>query len=188
MCAALLTLTGPFTPMLFQGEEWAASTPFQFFTSHPEPELGQATAEGRLEEFAELGWDPDDVPDPQDPETFELSKLDWSEPETGVHARVLAAYQRLVELRRSLPALTDPSFGSTSCTADEDPRVFTMRRGDVLVVVNFGDHRPSCPSTRTSSSCSVRRTNPPSSDGGCTSPRTPEPCSLRRAGGRAALR
>ena len=53
--------------------------------------------------------------------------------------RVLAAYQRLVELRRSLPALTDPSFGSIACTADEEPRVFTMRRGDVLVVVNFGD-------------------------------------------------
>ena len=47
-CAALLTLCGPFTPMLFMGEEWAASTPFQFFTSHPEPELGKATAEGRI--------------------------------------------------------------------------------------------------------------------------------------------
>ena len=45
-CAALLTLAGPFTPMLFMGEEWAASTPFQFFTSHPEPELGKATADG----------------------------------------------------------------------------------------------------------------------------------------------
>ncbi len=68
-CAALLTLAGPFTPMLFQGEEWAASTPFQFFTSHPEPELGRATAEGRIREFARMGWDPDAVPDPQEPET-----------------------------------------------------------------------------------------------------------------------
>ena len=85
------------------------------------------------------------VPDPQDPETFERSKLDWSEPETGAHARVLAAYQRLVELRRSLPALTDPSFGSAACTADEDARVFTMRRGDVLVVVNFGDEPAELP-------------------------------------------
>ena len=83
VCAALLTLTSPFTPMLFQGEEWAASTPFQFFTSHPEPELGEATAAGRLTEFAQLGWDPAVVPDPQDPETLERSKLDWSEPETG---------------------------------------------------------------------------------------------------------
>ncbi len=69
-CAALLTLCGPFTPMLFMGEEWAASTPFQFFTSHPEPELGTATAEGRIAEFERMGWDPAVVPDPQDPETF----------------------------------------------------------------------------------------------------------------------
>ena len=59
--------------------------------------------------------------------------------ETDSHARVLAAYQRLAELRRSLPQLTDPSFASTSCTADEGRRVFTMRRGDLLVAVNFGD-------------------------------------------------
>ena len=71
--AALLTLTGPFTPMLFQGEEWAASAPFQFFTSHPEPELGRATAEGRIREFEQMGWDPAVVPDPQDPQTFERS-------------------------------------------------------------------------------------------------------------------
>src|SRR5690606_31704872 len=57
-CAALLLMTAPFTPMLFQGEEWAASTPFAFFTSHPEEDLGRATAEGRLEEFARMGWDP----------------------------------------------------------------------------------------------------------------------------------
>ncbi len=63
-CAALLTMAGPFTPMLFQGEEWAASTPFCFFTSHPEPELGRVTAEGRFEEFERMGWDPAVVPRP----------------------------------------------------------------------------------------------------------------------------
>ena len=145
VCAAMLTLAGPFTPMLFQGEEWAASTPFQFFTSHPEEDLGRATAEGRIKEFAAMGWDPDVVPDPQDPDTFAHSKLDWSEPSTGRHARVLAAYQRLTELRRSLPALTDPSFGAVSCTADEESRVFTMQRGDVLMVVNFGDTAAELP-------------------------------------------
>ena len=85
MCAALLTLASPFTPMLFQGEEWAASTPFQFFTSHPEPELGEATAAGRITEFEQIGWDPAVVPDPQDPATLERSKLDWSEAEDGMH-------------------------------------------------------------------------------------------------------
>jgi maltooligosyltrehalose trehalohydrolase len=138
-CAALLTMAGPFTPMLFQGEEWAASAPFCFFTSHPEPELGRVTAAGRLEEFARMGWDPDVVPDPQDPDTFRRSKLDWDEVGTGRHARLLAAYRRLAELRRTLPGLTDPAFGSIACEVDEESRVFRMRRGDLLVVVNFGD-------------------------------------------------
>ncbi len=137
-CAALLTLAGPFTPMLFMGEEWGASTPFQFFTSHPEPDLGKATAEGRIEEFARMGWDPDVVPDPQDPETFQRSKLDWDESAEGRHSRLLALYRRLGALRRSEPALTDPAFTSTSCTADEATRLFTMRRGDLLLAVNFG--------------------------------------------------
>ncbi len=138
-CAALLTLAGPFTPMLFQGEEWAASTPFQFFTSHPEPELGKATAEGRIAEFARMGWDPSIVPDPQDPATYERSKLDWSEAASGRHARMLETYRRLAALRRSRPELTDPAFGSTSCAVDEHARLFRMWRGDLLVVVNFGD-------------------------------------------------
>jgi maltooligosyltrehalose trehalohydrolase len=139
VCAALVTLGSPFTPMLFQGEEWAASTPFQFFTSHPEPELGRATAEGRLAEFAAMGWDPEDVPDPQDVQTFERSRLDWSEPLSGRHARVLAAYRELAALRRSHAELTDPRFDRVSCTVDEDTRLFRMRRGALEVVVNFGD-------------------------------------------------
>jgi maltooligosyltrehalose trehalohydrolase len=136
--SALMVMAGPFTPMLFMGEEWAASTPFQFFTSHPEPELGEATAKGRIAEFAKMGWDPAQVPDPQDPATFERSKLDWAELSTGRHPVVLDAYRQLASLRRTVPALTDPTFGRVSCTAEEDTKVFTMRRGPVLVAVNFG--------------------------------------------------
>jgi maltooligosyltrehalose trehalohydrolase len=136
-CAALLTLCGPFTPMLFMGEEWAASTPFQFFTSHPEPELGRVTAEGRILEFEKMGWDPSVVPDPQDPATFERSKLDWTELSGGRHAGLLAVYRELVGLRRSLPELTDPAFSSVSAAADEETRVFTLRRGSLLIAVNF---------------------------------------------------
>ena len=99
-CAALLTLCGPFTPMLFQGEEWAASTPFQFFTSHPEPELGTATAEGRITEFARHGWDPAVVPDPQDPATFARSKLDWSEADRRAARPDARVYRELGRLRR----------------------------------------------------------------------------------------
>jgi maltooligosyltrehalose trehalohydrolase len=142
-CAALLTLAGPFTPMLFMGEEWAASSPFQFFTSHPEAELGRATAEGRVKEFEKMGWDPAVVPDPQDAATFQRSKLDWDEASTGRHAVLLSVYRRLAGLRRTIPALTDPAFASTSCTVEG--RVFTMQRGDVLMVVNFGDTAASVP-------------------------------------------
>jgi maltooligosyltrehalose trehalohydrolase len=138
-CAALLTLAGPFTPMLFQGEEWAAATPFQFFTSHPEPELGAVTAEGRFQEFERMGWDTSVVPDPQDPATFERSRLDWSELDDFGHSRMLGLYQQLARLRRSLPELTDPSFAANSATADEETRVFRLRRGSVEIVVNFGD-------------------------------------------------
>jgi maltooligosyltrehalose trehalohydrolase len=137
-CAALMTLAGPFTPMLFQGEEWAASTPFQFFTSHEDPEIATATAEGRIAEFSRLGWDPARVPDPQDPETFARSKLDWSELGEGRHRRMLEVYRSLIALRRRLPQLTDPSFEHVRCTADEETRLFTMHRRDVVVVVNFG--------------------------------------------------
>ena len=138
-CAALLTLAGPFTPMLFQGEEWAASTPFQFFTSHPEPELGRATAEGRIAEFERMGWDPAVVPDPQDPATFTSSTLDWSELGEGRHARLLSVYRELGALRRARPELTDPAFEATSCSVDEEARLFVMSRGDLRILVNFGD-------------------------------------------------
>jgi maltooligosyltrehalose trehalohydrolase len=138
-CAALLTLCGPFTPMLFQGEEWAATTPFQFFTSHPEEELGRRTAQGRVQEFARHGWDPDVVPDPQDPATFERSRLDWSELESERGRRMLAVYRELARLRREHPELTDPAFAHVACTADEALRLFTLERGSLRVLVNFGD-------------------------------------------------
>jgi maltooligosyltrehalose trehalohydrolase len=84
-----------------------------------------------------MGWDPATVPDPQDPATYERSRLDWSEREEGAHARLLARYRQLIALRRSLPELTDPSFGSTACRVEG--RLFTMRRGSLLVAVNTGD-------------------------------------------------
>ncbi len=146
-CAALLTLCGPFTPMLFMGEEWAATTPFQFFTSHPEEDLGKATAEGRIVEFEQMGWDPEVVPDPQDRGTFERSQLDWSELEGGRHAVLLDVYRRLAALRRALPELTDPAFGALSAAADETTRVFTLRRSGLLLAVNFGEATASVPAS-----------------------------------------
>ena len=142
---AALVLASPYTPMLFMGEEWAASTPFQFFTSHPEPELGKATAEGRKAEFAEHGWDKADIPDPQDPDTFTRSKLDWSELGTGDHARLLDAYRGLLALRREYADLTDPSLDHVRIDYDEDARWIVMYRGSLRVVCNLSENEVTVP-------------------------------------------
>ncbi|AYN43539.1 malto-oligosyltrehalose trehalohydrolase [Streptomyces dangxiongensis] len=137
-CAATLTLTAPFTPMLFMGEEWAAGTPWQFFTDHTDPELAEAVRRGRRREFAEHGWAEEDVPDPQDPATRERSCLDWSEPAREPHARVLAWYRQLIALRRAQPDLTDPDLADTKVAYDTEARWLAFRRGDVRVAVNLG--------------------------------------------------
>ena len=143
--AAVLTVLTPYTPMLFMGEEWAASTPWQFFTSHPEPELGRATAEGRIAEFAKMGWDEALVPDPQDPETFRRSTLRWDELREERHARMLRLYHDLIALRRSTPALSNPAFASTRASADEAERWFRMERDDIEILVNFSTEERELP-------------------------------------------
>jgi maltooligosyltrehalose trehalohydrolase len=136
--AAGLLLTSPFVPMLFQGEEWGASTPFQYFTDHEDPELGRAVSEGRRSEFSSFGWDPADVPDPQDRATFDRSKLDWDEVAEPGHAELLAWYRELLALRRRLPALGDDRLGSTEAWADDRTGTIVVRRGPVLVTANVG--------------------------------------------------
>jgi maltooligosyltrehalose trehalohydrolase len=103
----------------------------------------------RVEEFARHGWDPRVVPDPQDPATFERSKLDWSELSHGRHAVLLDVYRQLALLRRALPELTDPAFSSLGATADEETRVFTLRRGRVVIVINFSDAPVTVPESGT---------------------------------------
>lgn len=137
--AAVLTLTSPFTPMLFMGEEFGASTPWQFFTSHPEPELGKATAEGRIREFERMGWDPAVVPDPQDPDTFLRSRLDWAEAADGDHAQLLDLYRALIALRREHPELSGLGFADTHVEFDDDAGWLRFRRGGVEVLINFAD-------------------------------------------------
>jgi maltooligosyltrehalose trehalohydrolase len=132
---ATLLLTSPFTPMLFMGEEWAASNPWQFFTSHPEPELAAAVQNGRRREFASHGWAETDVPDPQDPATFERSKLDWSELDKPGHAEILDLYRRLIALRRSRSDLSDPRLDQVQVWHGDQSVV--MRRGHCAVAVNL---------------------------------------------------
>ena len=120
---AALVLTSPFVPMLFQGEEWGASTPFLYFTDHHDPELGRAVSEGRRREFAAFGWDPSEIPDPQNPQTFERSKLKWDELTNDSHAELLEWHKELIRHRQATPPPEDfsdieVSYGDDWLTID----------------------------------------------------------------------
>jgi len=142
---AALVLTSPFTPMLFQGEEWAASTPFCYFTNYQEPQLANAVREGRCREFAVFGWKPEDTADPQAMETFRNSKLNWSEISQSLHAEILEWHKRLVELRRSEPSLSDGNLKSVQVRFDEGRRWLVMTREPVVVVCNLHNERQAIP-------------------------------------------
>lgn len=135
--AAALVLTAPFTPLLFMGEEWGASTPWQYFTSFPDATLGAAVSAGRRQEFAEHGWPAGAVPDPQDPATFRRCVLDWAEPARDGHAELLAWHRDLLRLRRTHPDLADPRLDRVRVHADPGGRWLVVERGRVLVVANL---------------------------------------------------
>ncbi|MGA3524838.1 malto-oligosyltrehalose trehalohydrolase [Melissospora conviva] len=133
--AAVLLLTSPFTPMLFMGEEWGAVTPWQYFTSHPEAELGAAVAAGRRREFTRHGWPPGRVPDPQEEATFHRSQLDWSELDKPAHQELLELHRELIALRRSRPELADPRLAEVEvCHGDGH---LVIHRGGCRVVANL---------------------------------------------------
>jgi maltooligosyltrehalose trehalohydrolase len=134
--AAALVLTAPFVPMLFQGEEWAASSPFQFFTNH-NPDLGKLVSAGRRKEFAAFGWNPADIPDPQSPATFQRSKLNWDERSQPPHAEMLDWYRQLIALRRSTPDLTDPELAHVSVRYSDSGQWLVMERGSVTVAFSL---------------------------------------------------
>ncbi|MGN6274196.1 MAG: malto-oligosyltrehalose trehalohydrolase [Protaetiibacter sp.] len=136
--AAVLTVLSPSTPMLFMGEEWAASTPWPFFSSHPEPELAAAVEAGRIEEFARMGWNPDEVARPQDPVSFARAHLDWSELAAPFHARMLERYRTLIALRRREPELHSPRFAELTGSWDDAARTIALARGSITIRVNLG--------------------------------------------------
>jgi maltooligosyltrehalose trehalohydrolase len=143
--AAGVVLACPFIPMLFQGEEWAASSPFQYFTQHEDHALGKAVSEGRRGEFVAFGWDPEQVPDPQSPSTFENSKLRWDELTGGEHAEMLDWHKRLIALRRSTRWLSDGNLEQVEVDYDEQARWLTFRRGPLTVACNFGTQEQTVP-------------------------------------------
>jgi maltooligosyltrehalose trehalohydrolase len=135
--AAALVLTAPFVPMLFQGEEWAASSPFQYFADHGDAELARLVSEGRRREFAAFGWQPESIPDPEKKETFERSRLKWEESKQAPHAEMLAWYRQLIQLRRSTPELNNGEPGNTRVEFDEEEKWLRVIRGAVRVFCNL---------------------------------------------------
>jgi maltooligosyltrehalose trehalohydrolase len=148
--AAALVLTAPFVPMLFQGEEFGASSPFQYFTDYEDKSLGKSVSEGRRNEFAAFGWNPEHVPDPQDPATFERSKLRWEE----TQSELLAWYRKLIAFRRAQPSLTDGRLDRVEVAFDERAGWLVMQRGAVEIACNFAKDWQAIPVTGKNVICS----------------------------------
>jgi maltooligosyltrehalose trehalohydrolase len=140
--ATALLLLSPYTPLLFMGQEWAASTPFLYFTDH-EAQLGRLVTEGRRAEFAGFtAFSGEQVPDPQARATFECSKLHWDERADAPHAGVHQLYRDLLSLRRSHPALRARGRDSFSVVALGRSSLALRRSGPgpqdtLLIVVNL---------------------------------------------------
>lgn len=136
---AALVMTSPFVPMLFMGEEWAASSPFLYFTAHPDPKLGEAVRRGRREEFAAFKWEATEVPDPQAEATFLKSRLKWDEIESRRHAELLDWHRRLIRLRREWRVLGTGSLDRVAVDFDESAEWMVVTRNSARVVFNFSE-------------------------------------------------
>jgi maltooligosyltrehalose trehalohydrolase len=136
--AAAIVLLAPFVPMLFQGEEWAASSPFQYFADNGDSAIARSVSEGRRREFAAFGLYPESIPAPASRETFERSKLNWNELAQPAHAEMLDWYRRLIRLRRSTPALNNGEPGNTSVSFSEADKWLCIKRGNVKTMCNLG--------------------------------------------------
>jgi maltooligosyltrehalose trehalohydrolase len=134
--AAAVLLTSPFVPMLFQGEEWAASTPFVFFADYGDPALRDAVRQGRRREHGSH-----DLADPMSPATRARCVLKWDEALRATHAATLEWYRSLIALRREHPELRDPDPRATS--AEQRGELLTVVRGALSLLVNASDRSVS---------------------------------------------
>ena len=132
-----LLLTAPYVPMLFMGEEWVTSSPFLYFADHDDEEMRKKVAEGRKREFAAFGFD-DDVPNPEDQDTYERSKLNWEEQSEGKHAEMMAWVKSLIKLRRSTIALNDGDMHRILVSTDDERRTLVMEREEARILINLG--------------------------------------------------
>jgi maltooligosyltrehalose trehalohydrolase len=144
---AALTLLAPFVPLLFQGEEWGAKTPFLYFTDHEDPDLGRRVAEGRSREFSAFRWQ-GAVPNPQEADTYERSKLNWSELSAPRHAELLEWYRKLIGIRRDKVILPRDSLADSAKAVtnfDAEAGWLSFVHNGVLAVFNLADQAQTVP-------------------------------------------
>ena len=140
--AAGVVILSPFIPLLFMGEEYGETAPFQYFISHSDPALVEAVREGRREEFVAFRWQ-GDPPDPQDEATFLRTKLDHTLRREGDHRFLREFYKELFRLRKTFPALAHLSKEHTEAFGLEGKRLLFVRRWkdekQVFTIFHFGD-------------------------------------------------
>jgi maltooligosyltrehalose trehalohydrolase len=146
--AAGVMLLSPFLPLIFMGEEYGETSPFQYFVSHQDADLIKAVREGRRKEFQAFRWN-EDPPDPQDEATFLRSKLHWELQKTGPHKRLLDFYGELLRVRKRFPALSNPDTACVEAMACENGKELVLRRWadvaaadgqELLACFNFGEN------------------------------------------------
>lgn len=140
--ASAIVLLSPFVPLLFMGDEYGETAPFQYFVSHSDKDLIEAVRKGRKEEFAAFNWS-GEPPDPQDEKTFKRSKLEHPLKHQGRHRAMLDYHKELIRLRKSLPALRCLSKEKMDVVLFEDQHALAVRRwngdSEVLTIFNFSD-------------------------------------------------
>ncbi|MEO6054033.1 MAG: malto-oligosyltrehalose trehalohydrolase [Chthoniobacterales bacterium] len=139
---AALTLLSPFIPMLFQGEEWGAGTPFQYFTNHPDKKLGRLVTKGRRSEFSAFNWKDAKIPDPQAERTFKTSKLQWKEIEAEKHQELLQWYKALIRIRQAPGMLASENV---DIQFDEKRKWLVLKNGKTLALFNLDNGAQSIP-------------------------------------------
>ncbi len=143
--ASAVVLLSPFVPLLFMGDEYGETAPFQYFVSHSDPSLIEAVRKGRREEFAAFQWK-GEPPDPQNEATFSSSKLNHLLKKDPLHKALLEFHKEVLALRRSVPALYSLSKDQMDVISLEEERILAVRRwngdSEILAVFNFNERRP----------------------------------------------
>jgi len=137
--AAGVTLLSHFVPLLFMGEEYGETSPFQYFTSHEDKDLIEAVRRGRREEFVEFGWDTE-IPDPQSEATFNISRLRHELRDQNPHRALRLLYQELIRFRRADNLAAEANL---EITENEILKVLTVLRkspgSELLMIFNFAE-------------------------------------------------